>query len=848
MYHFCQNEYDIIPFSIPRWMISTDLTIHVGTFLMPTLIYSLLVLILRFTSEKKEHKAWVNFLIAIGIPIGAYLFIQVISPLRFSFGSRFREHLFLILIITSTITFLFFLVRGLYIIVTKKGTAWRKYQLVWKIPIALLFPVIGLLLNNGHLFSDYNSFSSNVFGDFSDSWFYILAVTNGLLVCLPNLDKRLYRLSLFIFRSVTFSFTFYFFLVFLPFLPISLIAIICIGTGFLMLSPLLLFVIHVFELSKDFSYLRSTYSKKILSGVSVLSFLVIPAFITVNFLNDKKTLDETLSYLYSPDYSKNYKIDKASLNETLSVIKSHKDGRNSRDGVFGDRQPYLSSYFNWLVLDNLTLSDSKIQTIEQVFFDETSFKIRSENLEPDPVIISHIETESTYDKTQNAWKSWINLELTNESTTNRFSEYITTIDLPDGAWISDYYLYVGDKKEPGILAEKRSAMWIYSQIRNRNRDPGILYYLTGNKVAFRVFPFTKNEVRKTGMEFIHKEPVKLTIDNHVIELGNEEETVYETIETDHCIYVSALQKQDLKSVNRQPYFHFLVDISRSKENNISEFTERIEQKLATHKNLAANSKISFINSYVNTTNSGTNWQDDYKNQVFEGGFYLERAIKSTLINSYQEISNSYPVIVVVTDSIEQAIIEKDFKDLKFAFPESDLFYDLDQYGNLNEHSFIQNPIKKLPETKRECRFCENVLEYKLPDNSVRYLPDNNQPSIVLINDLFRMKEEDIKEKNWSTALAMQSQWNSQIIHPENSNKEWLRMVRQSFKSKIMTPVTSFLVVENDAQKAMLKKKQEQVLSGNSSLDLSEDVRRMSEPSFILLTVLLGLFLWFREKR
>ncbi|MEP6362759.1 MAG: hypothetical protein ABJ287_10250, partial [Balneola sp.] len=59
---------------------------------------------------------------------------------------------------------------------------------------------------------------------------------------------------------------------------------------------------------------------------------------------------------------------------------------------------------------------------------------------------------------------------------------------------------------------------------------------------------------------------------------------------------------------------------------------------------------------------------------------------------------------------------------------------------------------------------------------------------------------------------------------------------------------SYLVVENEAQKEMLKKKQEQVLSGNKSLDLGEDTQRMSEPSMILLVILLGLILWFREKR
>jgi len=58
----------------------------------------------------------------------------------------------------------------------------------------------------------------------------------------------------------------------------------------------------------------------------------------------------------------------------------------------------------------------------------------------------------------------------------------------------------------------------------------------------------------------------------------------------------------------------------------------------------------------------------------------------------------------------------------------------------------------------------------------------------------------------------------------------------------MTPETSYLVVENEAQKAALMQKQKQVLSSNKLLDLNEDTQRMSEPSLWVLAVLLGLAL------
>lgn len=838
----------IIPFSIPQWMVSGNIFLYVGTFLMPTLAYSLFVLVSHFTPENKEHKAWVNFLIAIGIPIAGYLFSQIILPLWQPFDRDFSVHAMVILVITATLVFLFFLIRGVFILATKKAEVWQKYQLAWKIPIAIVLPLIGLAVNNGHLFNNFGPSDSGIFGDFNNAWFYILAAVNGILVCLPNLENKLYRLIVYIGRSITFAYTLYFFLVFLPFLPLSVIAIIAIGTGFLMLTPLLLFVIHINELSKDFTFLKTLFPKKLIIAISLLGFLIIPAFITVTYLKDKTVLNETLSYLYSPDYSKQYDIDKVSLQKTLNVIKGHKDHRDSRSGIFGNGIPYLSSYFNWLVMDNLTLSDSKINTIEKIFFGKTSFELRPENIQNDNVQISNISTTSTYDKSQNAWKSWVDLEITNKSGNTWFSEYATTINLPEGCWISDYYLYVGDVKEPGILAEKKSAMWIFSQIRNENRDPGILYYLTGNKVAFRVFPFAKDEVRKTGIEFLHKEPITLNIDNNIIELGNIEETIYEKIETESIAYVSVQQKQKLNSVKRKPYFHFLVDVSKNQSRNSTDFIKRIEQVIEANQPLSENAKISFVNSYVTTTTLDKDWKGEYKNQTFEGGYYLDRAIRTTLFNAYQDKSKTYPVIVVVTDSIQNAVLDKDFADLKFTFPENDLFFNLDKKGNLIEHSLTENPIKELPEILRECMFCETVLEYKLTDNSVAYLANNNQPSIILRKDIFEISETEIKEKNWQSALTMQGQWTSQILHPEISDKEWLNMVKYSFISKVMIPVTSYLVVENEAQKAMLKKKQEQALSGNKSLDLGEDTQRMSEPSLILLTILLGLVIWYREKR
>jgi len=851
IYLYFFNIEKIFPFDIPQWMMSSNIFLYVGTFLMPTLAYSVFIIVAHFTAAGREYKAWVNFLIAICIPLAGFLFTRIVLPLwRIPFFTgKFSVHIFLVLIIAATLIFFFFLIRGIFIIVSKKSALFQKYQLAWKIPVAVIFPILGLLVNGGLFSPIERRFQENgIFGNFNDPWFYILAVLNGVLICLPNLDKKLYRLFLFIGRSITSTFTLYFFLVFLPFLPFSIFAIIAAGSGLLMLTPVALFIVHITELKDDFQFLKTWLSKRIIAAAALLCFLIIPFFITLSYMKDKIVLNNALEYLYAPTYSKQYNLNKKSLRKTLDVVKQHKS-RGNFDFLSGRQIPYLSSYFNWIVLNNLTLSDTKIGYAERVFFGETKLIPITENIQNTNVEITGISTNSVYDKEQDAWRSWVDLEITNKSALS-LSEYAAVFDLPEGCWISDYYLYVDGVREEGILAEKKSAMWVYSNIRNENRDPGILFYLTGNKISFRVFPFSGNETRKTGIEFLHRGFVKLTIDGNIIELGNAielgdaEKTSIFPYETENFVHVTATQKKLLKPVQRKPYFHFLVDVSKDKDVLFSDFSERIEKVLDNNRPLSHNAQISFVNSYVNTFPLDENWEANYQQQNFEGGFFLERAVQIALFNAYR--NESYPVIVAVTDDIQNAVLDTDFSSFKFAFPESSLFFTLDNDGNLQAHSLTDNPKEQL--ANQDFSFDQIVLEYVLSDTSYVYLADNDETGIVLKKNIFEIAESEINEKSWESAIAMQAKWMSQTLHPETSGKNWLNMVKYSFASKIMTPVTSYLVVENEAQKAALLKKQEQILSGAQLLDPDEDSQNMSEPELWIMAVLFGLILLYRKKK
>ena len=838
---------EIFPFSIPRWMVSDTSMLYPGTFLMPTLAYALFILVVHLTPKREDTTLWKNFVVAALIPIAWYLFSQLILPFWKPVDSNFNIHALIIFIIIGTLFFLFFLIRAIYILAIRKKNSWNEYDLIWKIPISIVLPLLGLAINNGHGLNPLGVVNQGIFGNFTNHWFYILAILNGILICLPNLNHKTYRLLLFIGRCISFSFIIYFFIVFLPFLPLSIIAIVAFGIGFLMLTPLLLFVIQVIEISQDFKFLKKFYSNQLIIIISIIGFLTIPSCISINYSQERITLHKTLDYIYSPNYDKNYQIDKSSLSKTLATIKNHKE--RNRGGIFGSQLPYLSSYFNWLALDNLTLSNSKINTIESIFFDKKKLELKQERIRNDSVSISKIGSNSKFDEKQNAWISWVDIEITNQRSSN-LAEYSTILELPVGAWISDYYLYVEDEKEYGVLAEKKAATWIFSHIRNENKDPGILYYLNGNKVAFRVFPFSGNEVRKTGFEILHKEPIQFSIDGHSVNLGNASKyALKKDTSTNDVIYVLSKEKATLKKIQRTPYYHFLIDVSKGKESLIPKFIERIEKLLSTKIIKADNAKISFVNMYSNTIVLDKNWKASLKKQDYKGGYYLDRAIKKALFSSYKENDNSYPILIAVTDSIQNAILSNNYADFKITYPENDFVYHLDKTGNLKAHSLLANSsVERTDEI--DLNFNQTVLEYIDNNGNKAFLPDDNTSSIVLKNDQFDIDDTQVIEKNWKSGLLMQGQWISGILHPEKTDSKWLNSVRNSFKSKLMTPYTSYIVVENEAQKAVLKKKQQQILSGKKSLDVGDDTQRMSEPNLLLLIFLLifGIFLFKRRKQ
>ncbi|OJJ15766.1 MSEP-CTERM sorting domain-containing protein [marine bacterium AO1-C] len=853
LYFFMQDQGRLFPGNIPRWMLSiNDLPTYTNTFLMPAIFHSLCILVLFFTPNEKERNSWWNFAVVLVIPLTWYIIFTVILPaVNHGVNAQWLQHVTFLFFASSTVVFFFFLLRGSYIISSKKSGFWQNSRrLLWQVPFFLIFPIVGLALNNADF--DY------IFGNFSAPEFYILAVVNGILILISdNLikDARV-RLFIFVARSITFSYILYFFLVFLPLLPFSILAIIVVGAGFLMLTPLLITIYQANLLWRGFRQLSEHYSPYLLTWLLIMGLAVLPITVAYNYKQDRRHLNKALELVYAPNLnqqsSKPQDIDPARIKRVLDNVRENKDMRQNT-GWFdlnNKKKPYLSAYYQWAVLDNLTLSQQKLDEIERIFLDKsTKSRFAGRNFRVEPlrskeVKIDTFQVKSTFVQEGQYWRTWVHLDIQNP--TDWQQEYATQFKLPAGTWISNYYLMIEGRKEYGILAEKKAAMWVYNNIVSRRRDPGLLHYTQGNEVTFKVFPFTPGQTRRTGIEFMHKEPVTLNIGAQKITLGDStlQTTLAQAVSIRSGSYIPAQVKQQAPLKTLKPYLHFVVDGSIHSAKNKAKYIQQIKQYLKQHPDYQKSAKITFSN-FAHTTyalSQTPQWAQKLESIQNQGGFYLEDAIKRIVVQA-KNTQTSYPEIIVVSNALPKAVFLKTLAGFEQNLKGTHSFYALQKNGSLNRHSLLNTPLKVAQE-KVTIPPTRKFRLVKLENKEV-LLEDNQQADFLSFGVGLKSfpTKNNLVDYKWERAAELWNFWKAYQLNPNHHDQEFshrLKIIKGSFRTGIMTPLTSYISLENEAQKAALLAKQKQTLSGNPLLDAGEELTRMSEPSLWFLLGLIGL--------
>ncbi|MCC5917194.1 MAG: MSEP-CTERM sorting domain-containing protein [Cryomorphaceae bacterium] len=811
---------NVLTMNLPSWMFVMSPVLIVFTFLGIGVFYGMVCLI-EILPKWLETRMGYFFLAGVVIFIMAYIVLNFFE-LFIYFESL--KYVYLVSVVLGVSILLFFLIYfSNWMLFRAKHNVMESW--ISTAIITLVLPLFGLIL----------SLEMSVFGDFSHFSFFALAILNGILLSLPRMDAPFMRLLIFLGKGFTFAFSAYFFLVFFPFFPISIVLIIFLGIGILMLTPLVVAAIHFKSLMRDFKYLKDHYGKSFLFAGLIVTFLILPTTVTVYGLMQRANLNTALTYLHTPDPGVDYSVNAKILRSSIKYARLN-NRRSLRNMDFLEETvPFISGFYQWLVFDRMTLSNENIDLLEQVFLGvQKSPTVTSSSSVSNLVIISEAKAESYYDENRSSWVSQIDLEITNHSQSN-LAEYSTRFQLPEGCFVSDYYLDVFGTIEKGQLVEKKSAIWIYSLIRNvQKRDPGLLFYSRGNALEFRVFPFSDNETRKTGFELVHRNPVQFTIDDWSFTLGEPTETPKSWEMEGVCGLVTGSDKQIGDRLQRRPYFHFIIDATIP----LSEFRRnQIQQLISRHPDLAEDAVVTMAGSVGRNFKYSENW-NALNGRMSEGAFFLERAIEQVLRNSIAAKEERVPVMVVVSDSMKYAIIPDDFDDFRFTYPDGDYYFEMKPDGTLYPRRLWS---KSLCEKSPNFPGLREVVAWPGRSALTTWLRDDESDEVYFLNHEPDWALTDSTDF-WGNGMVLQSAHKQRVINPKNYDSYWLPLVQQSFFAGVLTPVTAFIVVETDAQREMLARKQAEVLKGDARFDVSDQLMGMSEPKGIFwLLIICGLF-------
>ncbi len=825
LYIFYENS--LFTWEMKRFYKDTEIFQYPYTLLMPGIIHTFCLCVYETTKYDLFDRPVQNILISIIMPIAFFVFIGAIIPMWNGIsGSYGNDYLYTFSGVILFMLFTFFIVRAGLLYFSKSWVG----NIGFEVTFTLLFPIIGLIIND---------IAGNYTGNFTNILFYICTILTSFSIMIKHSFSQRGNIFAILLRVIMYPFSIYFFVVFLPYIPFGFALIILIGVGLLILSPSVLFLLHSHQLVQDYVYLKAIgYSqKKICAFTSTV--LIIPAFIVLTTYIDKANFEQLLTYTFESNKINN-SIDIGRARRTYDLLQTKIQRGRMMDE--NGTTPFLTSFYKNTIFNHQNLSREKKSTICNILYGkELGAKEASSQIKR--AYLKNSASNTTYNAAEDYYTSEINFNLKSDNSWQ--SEFITSFSLPDGAYISDYYLYVGKEKKKGILAEKKAATWIYDNITAKMKDPGILYYEGRNRVVFKVFPFQQDEERKSGFTIIHKEPFTFEMDSQKLFLtANLNPKPAKLISSNGSFYLSTAYKKTLPKVSRKPYPYYIIDASEFSNSDLEEKIKEVK---------AFNTKNGFNEDEAKVCFSSfqslhfNNFSSIMLNDVNKsGGFYLEKSIKEILnLAQNNPANNYYPIIIVFSGNFEKAIINKDFSEYKSSFPENDNFYTVDNSGIIGRHSLLNEPLKMLDVvTAISKKNLVHLLE--INGKFTAFVDTTLAPSIVHTQLENQTSTKAFSKNKWQNGLVLDRSVATLHSTYKNHNAQWLGIVKNSFEQGILTPYTSYIVVETKEQEKLLKQKQEEMLKGNKNLD-PKNFENMDEPSFYILILFILLLYFFKRE-
>lgn len=420
---------------------------------------------------------------AIAGPVLAFSLVQLVES-----AGRLGATLSAILIVGAGAVMLVGLLRALFLGLRK---ATRGGPLAERVAIAVLalgLPLGGLALNRTIPFPT----------DLQSTEVYVITLLNAGALFLASHQLRRRPLVALGLLALALPYTLYFFAIFLPFLPLAVVALLAFGAGFLMLAPALLLGLQVHLLSR--AAVAAVAAGTSRRGVLVLilgAAALMPAGFVLRALADRHALNAALDHAFTPSISSGGSVFTGDHAHVTRALAGHRD---HKDGVY---LPLLSEAYASLVFDGLVLPDDKISLLEELFAGTSitpaktprdTFFGRGDNhrrmprAAPPPRRVEVSALERSH-RGISPHVSSVTLRLTLRNPDQAAAEYIQRLALPKGVVAHGFRLQVNGKLVPGRLVEKKSALWVYTMIRDvERRDPGLLFYHAPDELELRVYP------------------------------------------------------------------------------------------------------------------------------------------------------------------------------------------------------------------------------------------------------------------------------------------------------------------------------------------------------------------------
>jgi len=612
----------------------------------------------------------------------------------------------------------------------------------------------------------------------------------------------------------------------------------------------------------DFSFLSEQFQKRWLAPVIfTVGLLLLPALIFINMSFQKQTLGKALTYIYEPSYLETQPdININHIETLLEEINSVKTATES-DWGFSESVPFISPFYKWYVLENLTLSSDKVNSLEKLFLPQSVYsqdQFRSRGRVRTPMnnqsnanpFLTNYEIEQGVDE-NGATKSWVHFEIANPESNVRMTEFTTAFTLPTDVYISDYYLDIFGVRKQGILSERKSALWVYQQITTvERRDPGLLFYGdTPDELLFRIFPFSSGETRTTGIEFIHTDTLRFTFDSKEIVIPpvvTNIPAIYED-QNQLGVVISASGIEDLETVNRAVKPLFILDYSEGAESYSNRYRPQIISVL---------NKLSLNNTpfdvvcanYKSEQFDNETWELGHTTVAFEGGFELSYPIKQALLENYLSDEGYYRPIFVLSPNLDEALVNTKFTDWGVTFPEGPEFYYVSSENNTSVHSLYspEEIIKEIPIGAIDLIQPVKILSgfsgtsYFIADESVSVVV----PYKSAITNNLAIGIDSVS--SWENGVTIDLMETILELNPTDRDEKWLAIIQNSFATNILSSHTSFISLENEAQEQALFKMQERVLLSSSNLDVADE-NHMPEPPLWIMMILVVLLMKFKKK-